>query len=177
MHRTRGKVFGMVAAVAAAGLLAACGNSDSTATSTPTLAPTTTKASAVAPTTPGGDAPSTDQSAPETAPTTSVAAERPQPVPSQFITTPSNAPALTDKDKTFLEELKKKGISPASSDIALTAGNLVCQGKSGGATDEQILTYVTAIAGSDPSFDESKMSVDQAGKIYVDVATASYCNK
>ncbi|WP_067696403.1 DUF732 domain-containing protein [Nocardia jejuensis] len=176
MHRTRGKVFGMVAAVAAAGLLAACGNNDSTATSTPTLTPTTTKTSAAA--TPGGDAPSSGQPAPQSESVPSVSAtERPAPVPSQFITTPSGSPALTDRDKTFLEELKKKGITPAASDIALTAANLVCQGKAEGASDDQILTYVTAIAGSDPSFDESKMSVEQAGKVYVDVATSSFCNK
>ncbi|MFF2553413.1 DUF732 domain-containing protein [Nocardia sp. NPDC058058] len=178
MHRTRGKVFGVVLTVAAAGLLAACGNNDSTATSTPTLAPTTSKAAA-ATTAPAGTAP-TDQPAPQTseaAPTTVPQAERPQPVPSQFLTTPSGTPALTDRDKTFLEELKKRGINPGAPDIALTAGSLVCQGTAEGATQDQIITYVTAIAGSDPSFDESKMSVDQAGKIYYEVASKSYCNK
>ncbi|MEV6068435.1 DUF732 domain-containing protein [Nocardia sp. NPDC052001] len=178
MHRTRGKVFGVVLTVAAAGLLAACGNNDSTATSTPTLAPTTTKAAA-ATTAPGGAAPSA-QPAPQTsdaAPSEVPQAERPQPVPSQFLTTPSGTPALTDRDKTFLEELKKRGINPGAPDIALTAGSLVCQGTAEGATQDQIITYVTAIAGSDPSFDESKMSVDQAGKIYYEVASKSYCNK
>ncbi|MET9489266.1 DUF732 domain-containing protein [Nocardia sp. NPDC006630] len=176
MHRTRGKVFGVVVALAAAGLLAACGNNDSTATSTPTLAPTTSKTSAAPTTTAGGDSSPTDQAAPQTS-SDATTPERPAPVPSQFLTTPSGTPPLTDRDKTFLDELKKQGITPAASDIALTAGNLVCQGKSQGATDDQILTYVTAIAGSDPSFDQSKMSVEQAGKIYVDVATKSYCNK
>ncbi|WP_327143113.1 DUF732 domain-containing protein [Nocardia sp. NBC_01327] len=175
MHRTRGKVFGVVVALAAAGLLAACGNNDSTATSTPTLAPTTSKTSAAPTTTAGGDTP-TDQASPQPS-SDATTPERPAPVPSQFLTTPSGTPPLTDRDKTFLDELKKQGITPAASDIALTAGNLVCQGKSQGATDDQILTYVTAIAGSDPSFDQSKMSVEQAGKIYVDVATKSYCNK
>ncbi|WP_067825801.1 DUF732 domain-containing protein [Nocardia inohanensis] len=176
MHRTRGKVVGVVATLAAVGLLAACGNNDSTAKSTPTLAPTTSKAAASAPATPGGEAPATGQSgSPEAAPTSSAAVERPQPVPSQFVTTPSNATPLTDKDKAFLEELKKKGITPASTDIALTAGNLVCQGKAGNAPEDQIITYVTAIAGSDPSFDVSKMPVEQAGKIYYEVASSTYC--
>ncbi|QLY31169.1 DUF732 domain-containing protein [Nocardia huaxiensis] len=177
MQRTRGKVLGVVAAVAAtAGLLAACGDNDSTATSTPTLAPTTTKPAASS--TPGGESPadpSTSEQPQAAAPTTTVAVERPQPVPSQFVTTPSDSPALSDRDKAFIEALKAKGITPATSDIAITAGNLVCQGKSQNAPEDQIITYVTAIAGSDPSFDESKMSVEQAGKIYYDVATSSYC--
>ncbi|WP_330184034.1 DUF732 domain-containing protein [Nocardia sp. NBC_01503] len=179
MHRTRGKVLGVVMVFAATGLLAACGNNDSTATSTPTLAPTTTKTTTAAPATtaPGGDAPSDQPGTSEAAPTTVPEAERPQPVPSQFLTTPSGTPPLTDRDKTFIEELKKQGINPAAPDIALTAGSLVCQGTAEGATKDQIITYVTAIAGSDPSFDEAKMSVDQAGKIYYDVAIKSYCNK
>ncbi|MET8430953.1 DUF732 domain-containing protein [Nocardia sp. NPDC004860] len=178
MHGTRGKVFGVVAAFAAAGLLAACGSNDSTAKSTPTL--TTTKTTAAASATPGDAAPSTDQQAPQAAPdagTPSATAERPAPVPSQFLTTPNGSPALSDKEKSFLDELKKAGITPGSPDIAVTAANLVCQGKSENAPQDQIITYVTAIAGSDPSFDPSKMTVEQAGKIYYDVASKSYCNK
>ncbi|GAB0103300.1 hypothetical protein JMUB6875_22730 [Nocardia sp. JMUB6875] len=177
MHGTRGKVFGVVAACAAAGLLAACGSNDSTAKSTPTL--TTTKAPAAATTTPAAGAPSTDQQSPQPAPdsATTTSPERPQPVPSQFLTTPNGSPALSDKEKGFIDELKKAGITPGSSDIAITAANLVCQGKAENAPQDQIVTYVTAIAGSDPSFDPSKMSVEQAGKIYYDVASKSYCNK
>ncbi|WP_040802360.1 DUF732 domain-containing protein [Nocardia concava] len=178
MHGTRGKVFGVVAACAAAGLLAACGSNDSTAKSTPTL--TTTKAPAAATTTPAAGAPSTDQQSPQPAPdsaTATTSPERPQPVPSQFLTTPNGSPALSDKEKGFIDELKKAGITPGSSDIAITAANLVCQGKAENAPQDQIITYVTAIAGSDPSFDPSKMSVEQAGKIYYDVASKSYCNK
>lgn len=172
MQRTRGKVIGVVAACAAAGLLAACGNNDSTATSTPTLS-ATTKASAPATTSASGSSEqpsSTESAAPE-----SSAAERPEPVPTEFITPPADTPALSDKDKTFLEELKKRGVVPSSPDIALTAGNLVCQGKAENAPEDQIITYVTAIAGADPSFDASKMPVEQAGKIYYEVASASYC--
>ncbi|MVU79725.1 DUF732 domain-containing protein [Nocardia sp. ET3-3] len=177
MHGTRGKVFGVVAAIAAAGLLAACGSNDSTAKSTPTL--TTTSAASAAPTTPAAGSPSTtDQAAPQPAPDSATSSpERPQPVPSQFLTTQSGSPALSDKEKGFLDELKKAGITPGSSDIAITAANLVCQGKSENAPQDQIITYVTAIAGSDPSFDPSKMSVEQAGKIYYDVASKSYCDK
>lgn len=171
MHGTRGKVFGVVAALAAAGLLAACGSNDSTAKSTPTL--TTTKTTAAAS---SAATPSADQQAPSGAPD-GATAQRPEPIPSQFLTTPPGSPALTDKEKGFLEELKKAGITPGSSDIAITAANLVCQGKAENAPQDQIITYVTAIAGSDPAFDPSKMSVEQAGKTYYDVATKSYCNK
>jgi hypothetical protein len=40
-----------------------------------------------------------------------------------------------------------------------------------------VKTFVNAMAGTDPSFDPQKMSVEQAGQIYIDVATQSYCNK
>ncbi|GAB3211502.1 DUF732 domain-containing protein [Nocardia tengchongensis] len=172
MHGTRGKVFGVVAALAAVGLLAACGSNDSTAKSTPTL--TTTKTTAAAS---GAATPSSDQQAPQAAPDGSTSTERPAPIPSQFLTTPPGSPALTDKEKGFLEELKKAGITPGSTDIAITAANLVCQGKAENAPQDQIITYVTAIAGSDPAFDPAKMSVEQAGKTYFDVASKSYCNK
>ncbi|MFF0489250.1 DUF732 domain-containing protein [Nocardia sp. NPDC003482] len=173
MLRTRGKVTGALVAFAAAGLLAACGNNDSTASSTPTLktstaaAPTTTLPSVVIP---PSDAPSSEQ-----APPTSSALERPEPV------TPSPGPTETgpvsSKDQAFLDELRKRGVSPASPDIALTAANYVCQGKAGGASDQEIATYVNAMAGSDPGFDPQKMTVEQAGRIYMDAANATYCNK
>ncbi|NNH74072.1 DUF732 domain-containing protein [Nocardia uniformis] len=172
MQRTRGKVISVVAACAAAGLLAACGDNDSTATSTPTLS-ATTPASTSAPATTG--APDSTEQPGETNPSEPTGSERPAPVPTEFVTPQADAPALSDKDKTFLEELKKRGVTPSSPDIAITAGSLVCQGKAENAPEDQIITYVTAIAGSDPSFDASKMPVEQAGQIYYEVATASYC--
>ncbi|WP_306363286.1 DUF732 domain-containing protein [Nocardia sp. CC227C] len=183
MQRTRGKVIGVVAACAAAGLLAACGDNDSTATSTPTLSSTTSASSSAAPTTTESAAPESPQSTesaeppaePQAEPPAEENTERPQPVPTEFVTPQSDAPALSDKDKTFIEELNKRGVHPSSPDIALSAGNLVCQGKSEGAPEDQIITYVTAIAGSDPTFDPSKMPVEEAGKIYYEVASASYC--
>ncbi|MFI6870933.1 DUF732 domain-containing protein [Nocardia sp. NPDC050406] len=174
MQRTRGKVISVVAAVAAAGLLAACGNNDSTATSTPTLSATTQASSSAAPSTTANAPESTEQSQPSESPESGTP-ERPEPVPTEFVTPQSGAAALTDKDKTYLEELKKRGVTPSSPDIALTAGSLVCQGKAENAPEDQIITYVTAIAGADPSFDQSKMPVEQAGKIYYEVASASYC--
>ncbi|MBF6328582.1 DUF732 domain-containing protein [Nocardia transvalensis] len=173
MLRTRGKVAGVVVAIAATGLLAACGNNDSTASSTPTLKTSTTTASPTVTLPSVQVPPDSEEPAPEQpAPTTTVAPERPQPVEP---TTGANTPPLSGKDQAFLDELRKRGVTPSSPDIALTAANYVCQGKSAGASDQEISTYVNAMAGSDPAFDPNKMPVEQAGKIYIDVATATYC--
>ncbi len=173
MLRTRGKVAGVLVTFAAAGLLAACGNNDSTASSTPTLK-TSTSAAAPTQTLPSVQVPTGDATSPQPAPETS-APERPEPVtPSPG---PSDTTPVTGKDQVFLDALRKKGITPSSPDIALTAANYVCQGKASGASDQEIATYVNAMAGSDPAFDPQKMSVEQAGKIYIDVASTTYCNK
>ncbi|RDI48456.1 DUF732 domain-containing protein [Nocardia mexicana] len=169
MLRTRGAATAALA-IAAAGLLAACGDNDSTASSTPTLKPSTTSASGPTPTLPsvvqippeeGGSAPSTS------------ADERPQPVEP---TTAAGSAPLTAKDEALVEELKKRGVN-ATPDVAVTTASFVCQGKAAGMPNDQLTTYVNAMAGSDPAYDPAKMPVEQAGKIYVDVATQSYCDK
>ncbi|WP_330233902.1 DUF732 domain-containing protein [Nocardia sp. NBC_00508] len=171
MHRTRGKVFGVVAAIAATGLLAACGDNDSTATSTPTPTRTTTAAQSPAVTPPadtGVPAPAPEE------PTTTVAPERPEPVPTEAVPPPDTS-NLSDKDKRFLAELEKQGITPSSPDIALSIGAYVCQGTAAGASDQDLMTFVNAMAGSDPAFDPSKMPVEKAGQIYISTARATYC--
>ncbi|MBF6223817.1 DUF732 domain-containing protein [Nocardia abscessus] len=172
MHRTRGKVFGAVAAIAATGLLAACGDNDSTATSTPTPTRTTT----VATTSPAASTPAdTGQPAPAPEePTTTVAPERPQPVPTEAVP-PADTSKLTDKDKRFLDDLAKQGVTPSTPDIALSIGAYVCQGTAAGASDQDLMTFVNAMAGSDPSFDPAKMPVEKAGQIYISTARATYC--
>uniref|UniRef100_UPI0024581168 DUF732 domain-containing protein n=1 Tax=Nocardia wallacei TaxID=480035 RepID=UPI0024581168 len=62
-------------------------------------------------------------------------------------------------------------------DVAVTTASFVCQGKAAGMPNDQLTTYVNAMAGSDPAYDPAKMPVEQAGKIYVDVATQTYCDK
>ncbi len=172
MHRTRGKVFGVVAAIAVTGLLAACGDNDSTATSTPTPArtttATTTSPAASAPADTGQPAPAPEQ------PPTTVAPERPQPVPTEAVP-PADTSKLTDKDKRFLDELAKQGVTPSTPDIALSIGAYVCQGTAAGASDQDLMTFVNAMAGSDPSFDPAKMPVEKAGQIYISTARATYC--
>ncbi|MEV5647858.1 DUF732 domain-containing protein [Nocardia sp. NPDC052254] len=165
-----GKVAGVVVALAATGLLAACGGNDSTASSTPSLKPSGT--TAAAPTKSAEAQPPAPESTPEQAPETTTADEHPEPAPSSA----GNAP-LSDKDKAYLDELNKRGVTPSSPDIALTAANYICQSKASGASDQEVKTFVNAMAGTDPGYDPQKMPVDQAGQIYIDVATQTYCNK
>ncbi|QIS08099.1 DUF732 domain-containing protein [Nocardia arthritidis] len=175
MDRTRGKLVGVVLAVAATGLLAACGGNDSTASKTPTLSKTTTSAqsSAAAPSSAAGDT-GNPAPAPQAAPQTTVAPERPQPVPTGAVP-PADTSKLTDKDKKFLDALKNQGITVSSPDIALSVANYVCQSTQSGAKQEDIVPFVNAMAGSDPSFDPAKMPVEKAGQIYIDAAKQTYC--
>ncbi|MGK8521466.1 DUF732 domain-containing protein [Nocardia asteroides] len=161
----------MVAAIAVTGLLAACGDNDSTATSTPSPTRTTTATTspaASAPADTGQPAPAPEQ------PTPTVAPERPQPVPTEAVP-PADTSKLTDKDKRFLDELSKQGVTPSSPDIALSIAAYVCQGTAAGASDQDLMTFVNAMAGSDPSFDPAKMPVEKAGQIYISTARATYC--
>lgn len=178
MLRTSGKAAGIagrgVAAsaaltIASVLLLTACGHNDSTASSTPTLkASTTTAAPSPSP------SPAPEPSAAEAPPATTTTNEQPQPVQ----TTPSPpAPKLTGKDQAFLDGLKARGVTPSSPDIPLAVANYVCQAKSSGVSDQEIQTYVNAMAGQDPSYDPNKMPIAQLGQIYTDVANQTYCNK
>ncbi|HLS75342.1 MAG TPA: DUF732 domain-containing protein [Nocardia sp.] len=179
MHRIRGKVFGVAVAIAATGLLAACGDDESTASSTPTLS-TTTATSAAAPTTEGeqdsgapqAQEPEQEQEQAEQSET--VAPERPQPVPAEELPE-ADTSGLSDKDKQFLAALEEKGVKPSSPDIALSVATYVCQGVAAGAPESDLTTFVNAMAGSDASFDPSKMSVEEAGRIYIDTAKQTYC--
>lgn len=178
MHRTRGKVIGVVVGIAATGLLAACGNNDSTASSTPTLShitPTAAATPTTVPTSAGATGqPSQAPATPAETPAETATPERPQPVPTNAVS-PEDTSKLTDKDKKFLDALKTAGITPATPDIALSIGSYVCQGVAANASDQDLMTFVSAMAGSDPSFDPSKMPVEKAGKIYIDTAKATYC--
>ncbi|WP_328389863.1 DUF732 domain-containing protein [Nocardia sp. NBC_00416] len=179
MYRTRGALLGVVAAVAAAGLLAGCGDDESTATSTPKLStPAAAPSASSAPAAPApesqapaaeGEAPQPEAPAAPEAPAEEP--ERPAPVPPQEADTTQ----LGEKEQTFLDELGKQGVTPSSPDIALSIGNYVCQGVAAGASDADMTTFVNAMAGSDSSFDPAKMPVEQAGKIYIDTAKSHYC--
>ncbi|MFE9582849.1 DUF732 domain-containing protein [Nocardia sp. NPDC006044] len=177
MQRTRGKVFGVVVAIAATGLLAACGGNDSTASSTPTLTRTTaaTQPPAASSTSadPGQQAPAPAPApAPQQPSAETVAPERPQPIDTP---PPADTSKLTDKDKKYLDSLKQQGVTPSTPDIALSVANYVCQGTASGASDQDLMTFVTAMAGSDPSFDPAKMPVEKAGQVYISAAKQNYC--
>ncbi|MEU7139408.1 DUF732 domain-containing protein [Nocardia sp. NPDC046473] len=178
MQRTRGKVFGVVVAIAATGLLAACGGNDSTASSTPTLTRTTaaTQPPAASSTSvdPGqqAPAPAPAPASEQQPPAETVAPERPQPIDTP---PPADTSKLTDKDKKYLDALKQQGVTPSTPDIALSVANYVCQGTASGASDQDLMTFVTAMAGSDPSFDPAKMPVEKAGQVYISAAKQTYC--
>ncbi|MFD4430138.1 DUF732 domain-containing protein [Nocardia sp. NPDC058497] len=170
MHRIPGKVAGSVAALAAVALLSACGGNDSTASQTPTLS---TSASAAAPSATqapaeGGHGDHTPTAAPET----SAAPEQPQAAPE---TTSAAAEPAAGKDKAFLDELAKNGITPADPASALTAATYICSTKATGANEADMATFVAAMAGTDPAFDPAKMDVNKAAQIYIAAATATYC--
>ncbi|APE32743.1 hypothetical protein BOX37_00755 [Nocardia mangyaensis] len=168
MHRIPGKVAGSVAALAAVALLSACGGNDSTASQTPTLsssaAASTTSAEVITP-------PSEADPTPSESPDSSVP-EQPQTAPEGQ---PTPAGPVTGNDQAFLDELSKNGINPADPSVALTAANYICQTRATGASDADIATFVAAMAGTDPAFDESKMDVNKAAEIYIAAATATYC--
>ncbi|ASF13312.1 DUF732 domain-containing protein [Nocardia brasiliensis] len=162
-------------AIAATGLLAACGGNDSTASSTPTLTRTTAATQPPASSTPGDTAPPPAPApapAPESEQAPAPAPERPEPIESA---PPADTSKLTDKDKKYLDALKQQGVTPSTPDIALSVAGYVCQGIASGASDQDLMTFVTAMAGSDPSFDPAKMPVEKAGQIYVSAAKQTYC--
>ncbi|ONM46014.1 DUF732 domain-containing protein [Nocardia donostiensis] len=178
MYRTRGKVLGVALAVAASGVLVACGDNDSTASKTPTLSssasatqqPSATTEAAPAP---QGEEAQPQQPAPPAPPAEEEQPERPAPVPPPD--TAEQGADLGENEQKFIDELNKQGVTPSSPDIALSIGNYVCQGIAQGASDEQMTTFVTAMAGSDPAFDPAKMPVEQAGQIYISTAKQHYC--
>ncbi|WP_040793904.1 DUF732 domain-containing protein [Nocardia higoensis] len=180
MHRIRGKVFGVAVAIAATALLAACGDDDSTASSTPTLTTTATSAAAAPsstasePASPAPEAPASEPAPQPEQQTDTAAPERPQPVPAEQIPE-ADTSGLSDKDKQFLAALEEKGIKPSSPDIAISVATYICQGVAAGAAESDLTTFVNAMAGSDASFDPSKMSVEEAGRIYIDTAEQTYC--
>ncbi|MFE3441846.1 DUF732 domain-containing protein [Nocardia sp. NPDC059180] len=178
MFRTRGKVVGVAVAIAAAGLLTACGDNDSTASSTPTLTPSTSAAaqatgSATAAPAPEGESAPPAAPSPEATPE-AAPQERPAPVPAEDLP-PAETADLGDKEKKLIEELNKQGVNPSNPADAVTIANYVCGAVAAGKPDAEIAIYANAMAGADPAFDPSKMPVEQAGQIYINVSKQTYC--
>ncbi|MFZ2174181.1 MAG: DUF732 domain-containing protein [Rhodococcus sp. (in: high G+C Gram-positive bacteria)] len=170
-------------AAAASGLLVGCGSDDSTATSTPSstsaaMESTTTAAegTASAPPTATGSA---TASAPVTSPGQAATAppEQPQAVPEDF-PGPSEVP-VSDEGKKFLEELKKRGIEPATDGtMAVSTADFICQARAEGRSDADTMVFVTAMVGTEAAAAGRELSQEQAAadaQTYIDVAHATYC--
>ncbi|OZC74961.1 DUF732 domain-containing protein [Rhodococcus sp. 06-418-5] len=166
-----------VFALAASSMLVACGSDDSTATGAPTTttsaAETTTEAESTT------SAAATTTAAPTTSPGEAATAppEQPQPVPDDF-PGPTES-QIDDRGASFLEELKKQGITPAGNgDIAVSTANYICAAQAQGVTAEEISTFVTANVGVEASASGTQMSetqAQQAAQTYIAAAQATYC--
>ncbi|MFD4293686.1 DUF732 domain-containing protein [Rhodococcus sp. NPDC058505] len=157
------------------GVLAGCGSDDSTASSTPTL---TTAAGSGSPTVPplatGIEVPAyTTPSVAATAPP-----ETPEAVPSGF-PGPTEAPALDDRGRAYLEALKKGGVTPADNgDIAISTANYICAAKESNVAEDEILAYVTGMAGVEAGLaggTPTDEDATKAARVYIDAAQSTYC--
>jgi hypothetical protein len=87
---------------------------------------------------------------------------------------PSPTTPITAKGQAFLDAVRQHGLSPTP-DVAIPTADFICQSKVQNMPPDQVATYVNAMVGSDPAFDPQKMPVGQAGQIYIDAATQTYC--
>src|SRR5574340_992557 len=176
-----------VTALAAGGLLAACGSDDSTATGNPavTTAPvaasTPTADAAQGSSTPGSTNAVASQGAP--APVTSPGAaatappEQPSPVPG--FPGPTKVP-VEARDRAFLDALKAAGITPAADgSMAISTANYICAARAAGSKPDEISTFVTASVGSEAVAAGVQLTEEQAqhnAQAYIQAATAHYCS-
>ncbi|MGF0310926.1 DUF732 domain-containing protein [Rhodococcus sp. IEGM1428] len=167
-----------VLAVAASSMLVACGSDDSTATGAPTSTTTTAAATTTEASSTSAAAESTT-AAPTTSPGEAATAppEQPQPVPDDF-PGPTES-QIDDRGQSFLDELKKQGITPAGNgDIAVSTANYICAAQAQGVAADEISTYVTANVGVEASAAGTQMSetqAQQAAQTYIAAAQATYC--
>lgn len=178
MRTTLARTLSMgVLAVAAGGLLVACGSDDSTATGTPSTTSVAAESTSAEATTSASE--TTTSEAPVTSPGEAATAppEQPQPVPEDF---PGTTEAPIDaKGQAFLDELKKGGITPAGNgEIAISTANYICSAQSQGVAADEISTFVTANVGVEASASGTQMTAEQAGEaaqVYITAAQNTYC--
>lgn len=183
-HNTFARAIAVGAlSIATGGLLVACGSDDSTATSNPTSSAASASASASA------SAESSSSASPETS--ASESASPPVTSPGEAATAPPEQPQevpgfpgptevpVGDAGAKFLEELKKKGITPAGDGtMAVGTADFICASKLEGKADADTMVFVTAMVGSESSAAGEELTADQAAadaKTYLDVAHATYC--
>lgn len=167
-----------VLAVAAGGMLVACGSDDSTATGVPTTTTATTKAESST-TSATTSASESTTSAAVTSPGEAATAppEQPQPVPEDFPGA-TEAP-MDDRGQAFLEELKKGGVTPAGNgEIAISTATYICSAQSQGVAPDEISTFVTANVGVEASASGNQITAEQAGEtaqLYITAAQNTIC--
>lgn len=160
-------------ALAAGGLLTACGSDDSTATSNPV--PTSAAASTSAS---GGSsgAASTTASAAPTSPGAAATAPPEQPQNIEGFPGPTVVEVSPEAQK-FLDGLEAKGVTPTGDgSIAVNTANYICA--AGTQTDDEVRTFVTAFVGQEASAAGKQITPEQAGadaQTYIDVAHSTYC--
>lgn len=182
MSLTRTLSMGMLA-VAAGGLLVACGSDDSTATGNPSTSTTTTAAESTSAESTSGEAAPSESGSSTPAPTTSpgeaatAPPEQPQPVPEGFPGTTESP--IDARGQGFLDELKKGGITPAGNgEIAISTATYICSAQSQGVPADEISTFVTANVGVEASAQGNQITAEQAGEdaqIYIDAAQSTFC--
>ncbi|MGV8872788.1 MAG: DUF732 domain-containing protein [Rhodococcus sp. (in: high G+C Gram-positive bacteria)] len=166
-----------VMAVAASSMLVACGSDDSTATGAPTSTTSAVESTTAAEST--TSAAETTTAAPTTSPGEAATAppEQPQAVPDDF-PGPTES-QIDDRGQSFLDELKKQGITPAGNgDIAVSTANYICAAQAQGVTADEISTFVTANVGVEASASGTTMTetqAQQAAQTYIAAAQATYC--
>ncbi|WP_435278182.1 DUF732 domain-containing protein [Rhodococcus yananensis] len=171
----------LVAAVASAAVLAACGSDDSTATSTPS-ATTTTSASATGSATAGAGEETTDDTTTDaTSPGEPGAGDAPVTSPGEAATAPpqESVPAVDDRGATFLSALREEGVEPYDDATAISIAEYVCNAQAQGGPDSDVKTMVTALIGSSSVASGAEISEEEAAAAadtYISVAGASYCS-
>lgn len=170
----------LVAAVASAAVLAACGSDDSTATSTPTATTTSASAtgsasaSATAGETPTGDATTGATSAEEP--------DAPVTTPGEAATAPPQEaqPAVDDRGEAFLSSLREAGVEPYDQATAISIADYVCSAQAQGGSPDDVKTMVTALVGSSAVASGAEITEEEAASAadtYISVAGASYCSQ
>lgn len=164
-----------VLAIAAGGLLVACGSDDSTASGSPSTTSTTTTQATTT---------SADETATSAAPDPAIPGEaatappeQPQPVPEDF-PGPTET-QIDDRGQSFLDELKKNGVTPAGNgEIAISTASYICSAKSQDVPADEITTFVTANVGVEASASGNQITAEQAGQtaqIYIQAAENTVC--
>lgn len=170
MHRISCRLTAEIglSAVLAAGLLTACGNSGSSASST--VLPQSAIAGGQLP---GGNSADSGlvQTPPDVAPLPPGAGG--QALPAGPPPTP-----LGPKETGYLNSLRQAGISPGDNQAEISVARMICWSIGHNQPSDQLRVFVNAVAGSDAKEAGKPVNdsdVGQLGQVYIDTAKAKYC--